>query len=206
MKAVPSRMIHWHDLPPTQRDTAAELSFRWAIQGVLVSYLPFELVQHDGVWSTSKGWDVYHEFRCAKLPPRWGVAMVRLSHLDEEFRLFRTSIGSTAASISLPRAQQRSLANHAPQFASPVKNGCSSGRLPSRSTATLQQVIHGDGGTGQGRTRGQGRECDDLSSGSAIGCNNLHFPCPRWSRVRFTHHLREARASCWRCPTLTREP
>jgi hypothetical protein len=115
-----------------------------------------------GVWSTSEGWDVYHGFRCAKLPPRWGVATTRLSHLGEEFRLFRASIDSAAASISLPRARQRSLANHASQFASPVKNGCSSGRLPSRSAATLQQVIHGDGGTGQGRTRGQGRECEDL--------------------------------------------
>jgi hypothetical protein len=106
------------------------------------------------------------------------VATARLSHLGEEFCLFRASIGSVAASISLPRARRRSLANHAPQFASPVKNGCSSDRHPSRSAVTLQQVIHGDGGTGQGRTRGQGRECEDLSSGSAIGCNNLHFPPP----------------------------
>jgi hypothetical protein len=38
----------------------------------------------------------------------------------------------------------------------------------------FQLVFHGDGRTGRGRTRGQGRECEDLSSGSAIGCNNLH--------------------------------
>jgi hypothetical protein len=49
-------------------------------------------------------------------------------------------------------------------------------------------VVRGDariGGTGLGRTHGQGRVCEDLSSGSAIGRNNPHFPRSRWSHVRF---------------------
>jgi hypothetical protein len=115
----------------------------------------------------------------------------------EEICLFRATIGSTAASISLPRPRRRSLANHAPQLASPAKNGAAAAAtllgLQRRSNRWNRARAH----TNLGKRGEEG--CGPIHHISARGWTRVQCPRPPGSRLRPRNsaELLKTGLTCW---------